>query len=95
MPILLTLGPIALYLFSYGNTTMAAGILIWGIILSFVDTPLRAIFFGRGSKTPMPIIFFGSIGGMIQAGIIGLFIGAVVLTLGYNLFFYWLKDEQK
>jgi len=86
------LGPIALYIFSYGDTTVAVGFLIWSIFLSVVDTPLRALVMGRGSQIPMPVIFFGAMGGMIQMGLIGLFIGAVVLALGYRFFLYWLKE---
>lgn len=94
IPIFFTLGPITLYLFSYSETHVAVIFLVWAIILSVIDTPLRALFFGRGATTPMPIIFFGAIGGMIQFGIIGLFIGAVVLALGYRFFLFWLKDGR-
>lgn len=92
MPPLFVLGPVALYLFSYGDTTVAAVFLLWSIFLSVVDTPLRAIFMGRSMTIPLPVIFFGAMGGMIQSGIIGLFIGAVVLALGYKFFLYWLKE---
>jgi predicted PurR-regulated permease PerM len=47
---------------------------------------------GRGASVPMPVIFIGAIGGFIAAGIIGLFIGAVVLALGYELFLAWLAE---
>jgi len=43
----------------------------------------------------MLIILVGAIGGMIHAGIIGLFVGAVVLALGYELFNAWLKEGQQ
>ena len=46
---------------------------------------------GRGVDIPMLIILIGAIGGMILSGIIGLFVGAVVLSLGYKLFIAWLK----
>ena len=42
----------------------------------------------------MVVIFMGAIGGMLLSGIIGLFIGAVVLTLGYKLFLAWLEVDQ-
>ena len=58
LPILVVLGPISIYLFFFGTAPMAVGFLIWAIILSIVDNPLRAFFFSRGSKTPMPIVFF-------------------------------------
>lgn len=92
LPPLFVLGPIALYLFTYGDSMVAVFFLLWSIFLSVVDTPLRALFMGKGTNIPMPVIFFGAMGGMIQSGIIGLFIGAVVLALGYKFFLYWLKE---
>ena len=49
---------------------------------------------GRGVDVPMLIILLGAIGGMMTSGIIGLFIGAVVLALGYQLFTYWLGINE-
>jgi predicted PurR-regulated permease PerM len=49
---------------------------------------------GRGVQVPMLVIFTGSIGGFLSSGIIGLFTGAVVLTLGYMLFTTWLRGED-
>ena len=45
---------------------------------------------GRGVETPMLVILLGAIGGMILDGVIGLFLGAVVLALGYELFKAWM-----
>ena len=44
-------------------------------------------------ETPMLIILLGAIGGMILSGILGLFVGAIVLALGYELFMAWLDKE--
>ncbi|MCA9473969.1 MAG: hypothetical protein KC594_18045, partial [Nitrospira sp.] len=55
---------------------------------------LKPIFLGRGLDVPMVVIFMGAIGGLLLSGIIGLFIGAVVLTLGYKLFLAWLEVDQ-
>ena len=46
-------------------------------------------------KIPMLVILIGSIGGMILMGIIGLFIGAVIMALGYQLFQLWIEDTQE
>jgi predicted PurR-regulated permease PerM len=46
----------------------------------------------RGAKVPTLVIFLGAIGGMLAYGIIGLFIGAVVLSLGYKLYEAWLEE---
>jgi predicted PurR-regulated permease PerM len=48
---------------------------------------------GRGVQVPMAVIFVGAIGGFISSGIIGLFVGAVVLTLGYKLLLAWVYER--
>jgi predicted PurR-regulated permease PerM len=58
-----------------------------------IDNILKPILLGRGVKTPMAIIFIGAIGGLLNSGVIGLFIGAVTLALGYELFLMWLNAE--
>jgi predicted PurR-regulated permease PerM len=52
---------------------------------------LKPLLLGRGVDVPMPVILLGAIGGMITSGIVGLFIGAVILALGYRLFGVWLN----
>jgi predicted PurR-regulated permease PerM len=47
----------------------------------------------QGVEAPMAVIFIGAIGGMILTGIIGLFIGAVVMVLGYTLFMSWVRQQ--
>jgi predicted PurR-regulated permease PerM len=49
---------------------------------------------GRGLDTPMLVVLLGAIGGMITSGIIGLFVGAVVLSVGYKLFQAWLESGE-
>jgi predicted PurR-regulated permease PerM len=51
---------------------------------------LKPIMLGRGVEAPMLVILLGAIGGMLMSGILGLFVGAVVLALGYKLFEAWL-----
>jgi predicted PurR-regulated permease PerM len=58
-----------------------------------IDNVLKPILFGRGVKVPMLVIFMGAIGGMLTMGIIGLFLGAVALALGFELFVAWLDDD--
>jgi predicted PurR-regulated permease PerM len=67
--------------------------MIWAIFIGFIDNILKPILLGRGSRIPSVIIFIGAIGGMIFSGIIGLFVGAVVLALGYELFRAWVFEE--
>ena len=56
------------------------------------DNVLKPLLLGRGVEVPMLIIFMGAIGGFILEGIIGLFVGAVVLAVGYTLFRAWLEE---
>ena len=55
----------------------------------------EAILFGRGVEVPSLVIFMGAIGGMLSLGFIGLFLGAVVLALGFALFMAWLSDAEE
>ena len=96
LPPILILGPIAAYVFSANDSTVIAVIfLIWSLVVSGSDSFLKPLFLGRGVAVPMLIILIGAIGGMIAAGIIGLFLGAVILSIGYKLIEAWLGDALK
>jgi predicted PurR-regulated permease PerM len=86
LPPLLILGPVAAYCFSILDTTSAIIFLILSIIVSLSDTFLKPIFLGRGVDVPTLVILLGAIGGMMLSGIIGLFVGAVVLALAYKVY---------
>jgi predicted PurR-regulated permease PerM len=96
LPPILVLLPVIFYVFSVESTTVALVFMVWSILVSMSDAVLKPIFLGRGVDAPMLVILLGAIGGMITSGIVGLFIGAVILALGYNLFQVWLKwgDED-
>lgn len=85
--------PVIIYLFYTADTFTAVAFLIWVIPLGLIDNILKPILLGRGVKTPMVVIFIGAIGGLLSSGVIGLFIGAVILAIGYELFLLWLKAE--
>jgi predicted PurR-regulated permease PerM len=90
----LVLIPIVIYVFSTADTVPATLFLIWCVFVGVIDNVLKPILLGRGAKVPMVVIFVGAIGGFIASGIIGLFIGAVILTLGYELFLQWLRTDD-
>ena len=94
LPPILVLLPIAIYVFSVESTTVAVIFLVWSILVSFSDAVLKPLLLGRGLDTPMPVVLLGAIGGMITSGIIGLFVGAVVLSVGYKLFQAWLESGE-
>jgi len=91
LPPILVLLPVIFYVFSVESTTVAVVFMIWSIAVSMSDAVLKPIFLGRGVDAPMLVILLGAIGGMITSGIVGLFIGAVILALGYKLFQVWLE----
>jgi predicted PurR-regulated permease PerM len=78
--------------FVYSTDTNTAGtlLLVWGVFVMLIDNVLRPLLMGRGVPVPMAVIFLGAIGGMLLSGIIGLFIGAMILALGHRLFTTWL-----
>jgi predicted PurR-regulated permease PerM len=86
LPPLLILVPVAAYGFSILDTTSAVIFLVLSIIVSMSDTFLKPIFLGRGVDVPTLVILLGAIGGMMLSGIIGLFVGAVVLALAYKVY---------
>jgi predicted PurR-regulated permease PerM len=94
LPPLLILGPIIVYVFSVEATVPAVVFMIWSLMVSASDAVLKPLFLGRGMDIPMPVILLGAIGGMILSGIVGLFVGAVVLAVGYTLFMAWLDPNE-
>ena len=93
LPPALILLPIIGYVFSYAGTTPATIFAIYMTIVASGDTFLKPILLGRGVDIPMLVILLGAIGGMILFGILGLFVGAVILALAYKLFMTWLEEE--
>jgi len=94
LPPLVVLGPILVWNFTIADSTVWAVVFaIWALLVSVSDTFLKPLFLGRGVDIPMPVILIGAIGGVIVSGIIGLFVGAVVLAIGYELFKAWMAER--
>jgi predicted PurR-regulated permease PerM len=85
--------PVTIYVFSAHDTLFSLTFMIWAIFVGLIDNVLKPLLIGRGSRIPIVIIIIGVIGGMIFSGIIGLFVGPVVLALGYELFRAWVFEE--
>lgn len=92
LPPLLVLGPVAIYAFNTQSTAAAVGFLVFALLISGSDAVLKPMLLGRGVKVPMPVILIGAIGGMVSSGILGLFLGPVVLSVGYRLFTAWMDQ---
>ena len=62
-------------------------------MVSVSDTFLKPLLLGRGVSVPMLVILIGAIGGALSLGVVGLFIGAVILALGYELLNLWIVKK--
>jgi len=82
--------PILVWGWSTLGTGGAVAFTVWCVFVTVLDTFLKPLLLGRGVKVPTVVIFLGAIGGFISSGIIGLFVGSVVLVVGYKLFLAWL-----
>jgi len=95
LPPLVILGPAIIYVAATSDSTLTQVLFtIWSVIVSVSDAFLKPMFLGRGMEIPMPVILIGAIGGMLRGGIIGLFVGAVVMAIGYKLFTAWMEQAE-
>jgi predicted PurR-regulated permease PerM len=67
---------------------------IWNIVVGLSDNILRPLMLGRGLEVPMPIILIGVLGGMVVDGLLGIFMGPVVLAVSYVLLLDWLHQQH-
>ncbi len=94
IPVTLVAIPVIIYVFSFAETTPAIVFAIYMIIVSLLDNVLKPMLLAKGLQTPMIVILMGAIGGMIFQGILGLFIGPVVLAIVHNLYTGWVNDTD-
>ena len=87
-------GPAAVILIMQGRTPAGVLMIIWGaVVVGGIDNFIRPILIKRGANIPILLIFSGVIGGLLAFGIVGLFIGPVVLTVTYTLLASWVRTE--
>jgi len=60
------------------------------LISGMADNVLKPLMLGRGVDAPMPVVLLGALGGMAAGGILGMFVGAALLALGYQIFMAWV-----
>ncbi len=93
LPAILVLGPVAAWVFWTSETLPAVLFLIWTLLVGVSDNFLKPLLMGRGIDIPMLVLLIGALGGMILSGIIGLFVGAVVVAISYTLFMAWIEEQ--
>lgn len=88
----LILFPAVGWLFWTGDTGWAIALLVWSLIVVTMDNFLRPALIKKGADLPLLLIFAGVIGGMLGFGLIGIFVGPVVLAVTYTLLEAWITD---
>jgi predicted PurR-regulated permease PerM len=92
VPALLVTLPCIIYIWASGDYTTGAAVAHTIILLltGMADNVLKPLMLGRGVDVPMPVILLGALGGMATGGILGMFVGATALALGYEIFMRWV-----
>ncbi|RZJ01399.1 MAG: AI-2E family transporter [Brevundimonas sp.] len=94
VPAVLVSLPVIAYVFLKEPLTPALIFGVWTFVAGLSDNFLKPLMLGRGLEVPMPVILIGVIGGMIADGLLGLFIGPVLLAVAYVLFMDWFRQQQ-
>jgi predicted PurR-regulated permease PerM len=92
---LITLPVIVFVFITQGFSVATVIFAVYVFIAGLIDNVLKPLLLGRGVDVPMPVVLIGALGGMVTGGIIGLFIGPVVLAIGYQLFWQWVEDQPQ
>jgi len=95
IPLIFITGPVIIYLFAEKELMSA---IIWSVLIfvaGLSDNVLKPILLGKGAPVPMLVIFIGVIGGFIFSGFLGLFTGAIVMSIGYTLFVGWVNSPNE
>ncbi|MGK0324526.1 MAG: putative PurR-regulated permease PerM [Psychroserpens sp.] len=96
LPVTLVVIPAIALVFSItDNTTHAVIFTVYILAVSLLDNFLKPILLSKGLQTPTIIIFLGAIGGVILHGIIGLFVGTVVLALAHRFYLRWVNSKEE
>ena len=93
LPALLVVLPIIVFMFSEKETASAVIWTIYLLLAGLSDNFLKPMLLGKGAPVPMIVIFIGVIGGFIFSGFIGLFTGAIVISIGYKLYEGWINSD--
>jgi predicted PurR-regulated permease PerM len=89
--------PAIVYIWASGHYNTGSAIVYTIILLltGLADNVLKPLMLGRGVDVPMPVILFGALGGMASGGILGMFVGATALALGYEIFMKWVATNPE
>jgi predicted PurR-regulated permease PerM len=91
IPVLL---PAVIWLYWSGSVGWAIALLVWTVLVGALDNILRPVLIRRGVDLPLLLIIAGVIGGLIGFGVVGLFIGPVLLAVTYTLLESWVRNDK-
>lgn len=96
VPVILVTGPVIAYMWMAGDHGTVVNIVytVLLVIAGMADNVLKPLLLGRGVDAPMPVVLLGALGGMATNGILGMFIGATMLSIGYRIFMAWVNEGQ-
>ena len=83
-----------IWLYWQDQTLWATVMVVWTVITGSLDNFIRPILIKRGADLPLLLVFSGVLGGLLAFGIIGLFVGPVVLAVSYTLLLAWVGDRS-
>ncbi|MCL4807590.1 MAG: AI-2E family transporter, partial [Thermoanaerobaculia bacterium] len=92
---ILVLGPAVGYLFWTGQTGWGTALLVWTIAVGSLDNILRPYLIKKGADLPLVLVFAGVLGGLMTFGLIGIFVGPVVLAVAHTLLEAWAKEADE
>jgi predicted PurR-regulated permease PerM len=87
--------PAVIWQFSTGSTLSGCILLVFALVSMTIDNVVKPVLIKKGADLPLPLIFAGVIGGMISMGIMGIFLGPVILAVTYNLLKDWVEDRPE
>ncbi len=95
VPAALVTLPVIAYIWASGDYGTGAAVTYTVLLLisGMLDNVLKPLLLGRGVDVPMPVILLGALGGLASTGILGMFVGAVLLALGYQIFMWWVANN--
>lgn len=91
---LVVLIPAVIWVFWSGDTGAGTLLLVWSVAAAVLDQILRPILVGRHADLPALLIFIGVVGGLVAFGLLGIFVGPVVLAVAYALLSAWLRGDM-
>ena len=86
--------PAVIWLYWGGETLWGTVLLVWSILLSTMDSVVRPLLIRKGAHLPVVLLLAGVIGGLIAFGLVGVFLGPVVLAVGYTLLLSWMAEAN-